>query len=136
MSVSISNSRRQIAFVRSLVSGKKAVLQKNGIYKIDSNTRCASLCSNQVKKLISDGVLNGTRGEVRANKLSKNWLKRSMAEQSESFSEQHQNIKVDFEGKRVNLNENVLLRLSVSQKGKAPYFQPHHIEAGKRFSRL
>ncbi len=126
--------RREIAFVKALLARKTACFSGDDLFKIDLCNRIISLSLSQVKKLASDGVVSFTSGEVKANAQSKNWLKRKMADEQECFTMQHQNIKFDVSGKRVNLNESPLSRLSVAQKNREAFLKPYHVEAGKRFA--
>ena len=131
-----TTSRREISFVRYIIAGKKAILDKNCLYKIDLRGKKISLLKTRVFELISDGVLSFKNGEIRANSLTKNWLKRQKAIAGEEFVGQHRDIKIDREGVKTNMNESVLSRLSVAQKGKEAYLLPYQVEAGRRFASL
>ena len=61
---------------------------------------------------------------------------REMSDSQEQYNIQHQHIKIDQKGKKLNLNENPISRLSIVKVGKKSYLLPHHIEAAKRFSFL
>ncbi len=134
--------RRKIRFVRALVGGAVALINDVGLFQINLKTNQPSLENDDVRELISDGVLSLKDKVCSATPLARNWIKRHLASKgagtsSTGFAEQHSDIRnVQGSLMRLNINEGPLLRLSYSRNGRPPFLQSHHLLAAKKIETL
>ncbi len=128
--------RKKISFIRSLLRAKSAYRDEEKIWRFSHNNRSVNLPNCEIEQMVSDGIIDLVGEKIAPNSLSKNWLKRKLSNHQEQFSEQHRKIIHKQGGIKYNLNENIIVRLSIAKNGQEPFLLPHHIEAAKRFSFL
>jgi Domain of unknown function (DUF6456) len=129
------NSARAIRFVRSLVGSGIAIEQASGEFRNEGKSRHSGLDPQQVRQLISEGILAACDGGCKATPLARGWLKRKLS-QSGDPADQHRFVVTKNGSAPLNLNESPLTRLSISVNGTRPFLQPHHVESGERVRRL
>jgi hypothetical protein len=125
-------SRRAVRFVRALV-GLGEARAADGVFRAGVST----LEATEVSGLVAAGVIAGSRIACRPSPMTRDWLRRQLAETDDPFAIQHRHEIRRPDGSVINLNESPLARLAApSAGGGKPFLEPHQVEAGERVRRL
>jgi hypothetical protein len=127
-------NKRVLRFVRALVTEGSA-RRDGGDYVVEHAGDALRLGGDDVRRLLSAGVLLGDAESCRAAPEARLWLKRAMLE-ADAFAAQHRIDAVSPEGARLNLAESPLARLAAASSGEPAFLERHHVEAGERVRKL
>ena len=115
------------SFVRALLGG--LVASRAGEHFTLANGR--RIEARLVGPAVEAGALNADAHTCRAGAEARAWLRRGQLEQNAQAASHR--VLVDLAGREVDAAESPLARLAI---GKAPFLEPHHVEAGERVRRL
>jgi hypothetical protein len=127
-------SKPALRFVRALLIGGTAS-EAGGRFAVEVEGRTVELGGDEVRVLISDGVLDGVAGGCRATRGASQWLKRQLLE-ADAFAAQHRIEQREADGTVLNLAESPLARLALTTDGVPAFLAPHQVEAGERLRKL
>lgn len=114
-------------FVRALLAG--GIARREGANFVLPDGVRAPI--GYVKKAVEDGGLESDGMTCRSNEATRSWLKRDKLDSDAAAARDR--IVVVVDDREVNLAESPLSRLAA---GKAPFLEPHHVEAGERVRKL
>jgi len=129
------SSKREIKFIRLLLSGEGVKEDSTSIYRIKTKSTAASLGFEAIAKLASQGVIYLHGDKCFTSDSAKHWLKRQLAEGA-VFSDQHQQIIKTKAGLALNMLEGPVLALSKAKKGQSSFLAHHHILAATKVQAL
>lgn len=127
-------SKAALRFVRALLTEGQAT-RDGDRFTVGRDGRCVSVAADEVRKLVSLGVLDATGTSCCANAGSGQWLKRQMLDE-DAFAAQHRIELRQADGTTLNLAESPLARLAAATGEGEAFLRPHQVEAGERVRRL
>jgi hypothetical protein len=100
-------------------------------------TPAATLESDEVARLVSEGVLVMDGEVCLPAPMARGWVRRQLVETETPFASQHRIEVRRVDGTVIDLAESPLARLAVPASGEVRAFlEPHQVEAGERVRRL
>jgi hypothetical protein len=122
--------RLALRFVRALLPDGRAHRQGESYVAAG-----VAMPADQVRVLITDGVLRDVGTSCTPTAEASSWLKRSMLDE-DAFAAQHRVEARGPAGLTLNLAESPLARLAAGGPDGAAFLAPHQVEAGERVRRL
>lgn len=129
----MSRNNQILRFLRGLIKfGSAQYVQCEGRYVIGA-PKLISLPADQVKTLVSKGIVHLHNRSVFPIPETTTWIRRHLVQSDTPFAEQHRQTERNADGLSINKSESPLARLAT---GKTHFLLPHQFAAGERFRSL